>query len=49
MKAECLKCNYEWTTRSPMVLVSCPNCGNKVKVRKISDQTKEKEVQNNEI
>ncbi len=41
---KCVKCNYAWYTNSKMVLVSCPSCGNKVKIREInSNQTNKKE------
>lgn len=26
------KCRYVWKTRSTMMTVTCPNCGNKTKV-----------------
>jgi predicted RNA-binding Zn-ribbon protein involved in translation (DUF1610 family) len=42
METKCLKCGYEWHTNSRLVTVSCPSCGNKVKIR---DQLKE-EVKN---
>ncbi len=32
---KCKKCGYEWETSSTMVMVSCPSCGNKVKIREI--------------
>jgi len=35
MKTKCTKCQYEWETNSQMILVSCPSCGNKVKIREI--------------
>ena len=34
-EAKCEKCDYGWTTKSDMVFVSCPSCGNKVKIREI--------------
>ncbi|MEK6882649.1 MAG: hypothetical protein AABY22_23710 [Nanoarchaeota archaeon] len=37
MEAKCQKCNYQWETESPMVMVSCPSCGNKVKIREIEE------------
>jgi len=30
IKLKCLKCNYEWETKSELIKVSCPSCGNKV-------------------
>ena len=35
MKAKCPNpiCLYEWDTNSQMILVSCPSCGTKVKIR----------------
>jgi len=35
VKAKCSKCKYEWESNSEMILVSCPSCGNKVKIREI--------------
>lgn len=35
IKAQCKKCKYEWETKSEMFNVSCPSCGNKVKLREI--------------
>lgn len=37
MKAKCenKKCLYEWETKSQMIMVSCPSCGNKVKIKEI--------------
>ena len=32
MKLKC-KCGYEWQTKSRMMLVSCPCCSKKIKVR----------------
>ena len=34
---KCKKCGYEWETSSTMVMVSCPSCGNKVKIREIKE------------
>jgi DNA-directed RNA polymerase subunit RPC12/RpoP len=31
--AKCSKCKWEWITTSKAWLVSCPGCGNKVKVK----------------
>jgi len=31
MYVECNKCGYNWITRSRMDMVSCGNCGNKVR------------------
>ena len=39
MKTECKKCGYEWETNSKMIMVSCPSCGNKVKIREIENDT----------
>ena len=33
MKAKCNKCDYEWDTQSRLMMVSCPSCGQKVKIR----------------
>lgn len=30
-KLKCNKCGYEWVTKSDLLKVSCPSCGNKVK------------------
>ena len=43
MKAQCKKCSYEWETSSLMITVSCPSCGNKVKIREIVKQ-KDKQI-----
>jgi len=40
-KAKCTKCGYEWTSGSEMVYVSCPSCGNKVKLREIKWKKKQ--------
>lgn len=40
IKAKCQKCGYEWETKSPMIQVSCPSCGNKVVIREIKDGNK---------
>ena len=29
-KLKCKKCNYEWETKSELIKVSCPSCGDKV-------------------
>ncbi len=34
-ETKCEKCGYGWETKSDMVFVSCPSCGNKVKIREI--------------
>ncbi len=33
IKTTCLKCSYEWITKSKLITVSCPSCGSKVKIR----------------
>jgi len=35
---KCQKCGYEWETNSKMIKVSCPSCGNKVKIREIENE-----------
>lgn len=40
MKAKCKKCNYEWETNSKMIMVSCPSCGTKVKIRELETEVK---------
>ena len=40
-EARCKKCDYSWYTESPMVQVSCPSCGNKVKIRDFGDDRKQ--------
>lgn len=35
VKAKCTNCKYEWKTNSTMLRVSCPSCGNKVKIREL--------------
>jgi Zn finger protein HypA/HybF involved in hydrogenase expression len=37
IKAKCKKCKYEWDSNSQMIMVSCPSCGSKVKIREIKD------------
>ena len=34
-EVKCPKCQWKWKTKSKAVIVSCPSCGNKVKVREI--------------
>lgn len=47
MIAECHICNYNWETQSQMIMVSCPSCGSKVRIREIdSNQTNKKEAIN---
>ena len=29
MKVKCKKCEYEWDTKSKLIMVSCPSCGTK--------------------
>ena len=29
----CNKCNYQWNSKTKRLLVSCPYCGSKVKVK----------------
>ena len=39
IKVKCLKCSYEWNTKSEMLMVSCPCCSSKVKInREIKDE-----------
>lgn len=33
MNVECKKCGYGWETKSELIMVSCPSCGNKVKIK----------------
>jgi len=33
-KVKCLKCNHEWETKSKLVLVTCPSCQLKVRIKK---------------
>ena len=49
MKAKCRKCYYKWNTESPMVLVSCPSCGSKVRIRDIVKLTRIKENNIHEV
>jgi len=37
-KAKCKRCGYEWESNSEMIMVSCPSCGNKVKLREIKNE-----------
>lgn len=43
VKAKCTNCEYEWNSTSKMFKVSCPSCGNKVKIRELNDDKQEKE------
>ena len=36
MKIICKRCKYTWDTKSDHILVSCPSCGVKNKIREIS-------------
>ncbi len=38
IKAKCQKCSYEWDTNSKLIMVSCPSCGTKVKIREIKNE-----------
>jgi len=33
-KIKCKYCNYEWESKSEMLLVTCPNCGKKTERKK---------------
>jgi len=35
IQAKCPNCKYEWNSFSKMFKVSCPSCGNKVKIREL--------------
>jgi len=35
VKATCTTCTYNWESNSKMFKVSCPSCGNKVKIREL--------------
>ena len=30
MEVKCKKCGYEWDTKSELIKVSCPSCGDKI-------------------
>jgi len=30
-KVKCPKCDYEWETRSELILITCASCGVKIK------------------
>ena len=32
-KVKCPKCNHEWETKSKLVLVTCPSCQLKVRIK----------------
>ena len=36
-------CGYEWDTNSKLERVTCPSCGNKVRVRPANGKTEEGE------
>lgn len=40
--AKCEKCGHSWKSKSPMIKVSCPCCGDKVKIRDKMGENKEK-------
>ena len=40
VKAKCLKCEYEWESQSQMIMVSCPSCGNKVRIKELKKEVK---------
>jgi len=42
MKAKCTNCKYEWESNSKLLKVSCPSCGNKVKIRELNDADEKK-------
>ncbi len=44
VKAKCTKCCYEWDSDSLMIKVSCPSCGNKVKIREITSKNNKANV-----
>lgn len=35
IKAKCPKCEYRWESNSELIMVSCPSCGSKVKIRDV--------------
>ena len=39
-KVHCKKCGYSWEYNGNNHLVSCPSCGNKVKIREIDGEEK---------
>jgi len=38
MKIKCLKCKYEWETKSKLGMVTCPSCLLKVKINKLEKE-----------
>lgn len=34
-KVKCTHCGHEWLTKSDYFLVSCPKCGNKVRIKSL--------------
>ena len=36
----CLKCQYSWKTTSELKLISCPNCGSKIRNETIEERKK---------
>ena len=49
MKIKCKKCKYGWITKSKMLLVSCPCCGNKVRVKKQKVEEEEEDSYRNHL
>jgi len=43
-KIKCKYCGYTWNTKSKAILVTCPNCGNKNKVKTIKQYKKEVKI-----
>lgn len=37
----CSRCNYKWTTKSELIMVTCPSCGYKVKNKKAEEKKDE--------
>lgn len=35
IQAQCQRCDYDWETKSEMIMVSCPSCSSKVRIRDI--------------
>lgn len=46
---KCQKCNYPWFSRSKKKLVSCPNCGTKVKTKSDKEKSKVKKIVKKDI
>ena len=45
MKVKCPHCNYEWETKSELIMTTCPSCQRKIRIRE-TEKTTLKDKQN---